>query len=637
MGRAGFMRRTIFASLILGAALLVPLEAQGGGQARASAFDFVTQARVLAGAGSDSAAASLLDSSLQIYPGFSESCYLYAQLRLRRQEDTRSGIYWLRRAIASGSWVDTNPQAATVELARALVRTRRYAEARPVLATLGPRPGLGDRDDPEAALLWGQVLLGQGQPGGAASYWSEALERYPQDGRLYLQLARVLRRLGRATEALEVLSRGRREVPQAAELSLEAARLASQRALRIQFLEEYAQHGGQDPAATALALTLQPSDAQSLLARFLEQGGNSRLVPLDELIAYYRTRPGRIASSLLSAVQEYTGERTVDADEDGYYEEQYRLAGGSLEHWRLDQDQDGVPEAEVRFASGAPQSLNAGGLEYRYSSYPFLAEVGVQNPQAPRSYQLEPYRVRLVLFRGSPVIASPTRLSPLRLVLRDRSWPDERAVRSLSYALLEYEPGTTVVRRRFTLGGGAFLRMEENPDGQGRYRHLVEYGRGVPVSGRRDLDGDGRYELREQYAGGKLSALILDEDGNGRPEFRQEFTADGTRSSWDYNQDGVADSVELERPGAEVVLEFSSQLNGVFDSRAVFRSGLLASFQREGQALPVEPSSERSLYWVGRPGGSVQPFLGLSDGLHRVGGRDYFLFARRGIRYVVAL
>lgn len=637
MGRAGFMRGTAFASLLLGAAALAPLEAQGVGQARDSAFGFVAQARVLAGAGSESAAASLLDASLQIYPEFSESCRLYAQLRLRRQEDTRSGIDWLRRAIASGSWVDSSPQVAALELARALVRTRRYAEARTALASLGPRPGLGARDDPEAALLWGQVLLGQRQPAGAVSYWSEALQRYPLDSRLYLHLARALRRLGRATEALEVLSRGRRELPQAAELSLEAARLASPRALRLQFLEEYAQHGGRDPAAAALELTLQPKDAQGLLARFLEQGGNSRLLPLDALIAYCRTRPGRLASSLLSAVQEYTGERTVDADEDGYYEELYRLAGGSLESWRLDQDQDGVPEAEVRFASGAPQSLSAGGLEYRYSSYPFLAEVAVQNPQAPRSYQLEPYRVRLALFRGSPVIASPTRLSPLRLELLDRSWPGERAVRGQSYALLEYEPGSTVVRRRFTLGGGAVLRLEESPDGQGRYGHVVECGRGLPVSGRRDLDGDGRYELREQYAGGKLSALILDQDGNGRPEYRQEFLADGTRSSWDYNQDGVTDTVELERPGGEVVLEFSSRLNGVFDSRAVFRSGLLAAFQRAGQALPVAPSSERSLYWVGRPAGSVQPFLGLPDGLHRVGGRDYFLFARRGIRYVVAL
>jgi tetratricopeptide (TPR) repeat protein len=637
MERAGFTRRTVFASLFLGAVLLVPLPAQSGGEARSSAYGFVLQARALAAAGSDSAAASLLESSLEIDPGFSESCYLLAQLRLKRQEDTRSGIEWLRRAIASGSWVDTRAEQASLELARVLVRTRSYAQARSVLASAGARPGLGDRDDPEAALLWGQALLGQGQTEAAARYGSEALLRYPQDSRLYLQLARALRRLGRTSEALDVLSRGRRELPLAPELSLEAARLAGPRALRIQYLEEYAQRGGQDPAADALALTLQPRDPEGLFQRFLDQGGNSRLLPLDELIDYYRTRPGRTATALLAAVREYTGERAVDADEDGYYEEQYRVEGGSLVLWRLDQDQDGIPEAEVRFASGAPRSLSAGGLEYRYSSYPFLGEVGVQNPQSPRVYQLEPYRVSLVLFRGSPVIASPSRLSPLRLTLRDRNWPGERAVRSQSYALLEYAPGTSAVRRRFTLSAGAVLRMEENPEPQGRYAHIVDYARGVPVSGRRDLNGDGRYELSEQYSGGRLSALILDQDGNGRPLYRKEFTSEEIRSSWDYNQDGITDSVELERPGGEVVLEFSSRLDGVFDCRAVFRSGLLAAFEMGGQTLPVTPSSDRSLYWVGRPGGAAQAFLGLSDGLQRVGGRNYFLFARQGVRYVVAL
>jgi tetratricopeptide (TPR) repeat protein len=591
----------------------------------------------LSQSGSDSEALALLQRALQIHPEFSEGCYLYAQIELRTQEGTRSGIDWLRRAIASDSWVDTHPQTAAAELARALVRTRRYGEARSVLAALGARPGLGSSDNPEAALLWGQSLLGQGDAGGAARYWSEALQRYPQDRRLYLHLARALQRLGRPAEALQVLSRGRRKFPEAAELSLEAARLERERAVRPQLLDEYAQRGGEDPAAAALALTLQPRDPQALLERFLQQGGNSRLVPLDALIGYFRTRSGRPAETLLAAVREYSGQRTVDADEDGYYEEQYLVSGGSLERWRLDQDQDGVPEAEVRFAAGVPQSLSADGLEYRYSSYPFLAEVAVSEAGDLRTYQLQPFQVRLELFRGSPVTAAPSRLSPLRLALREGRRPGEQAVRGWSYAMVESDPATAAVRRRFTLGGGAVVRMEDSPDGRGRYGRVVEYARGVPATGGRDLDGDGRYELREEYAGGKLAALILDQDGNGRPEYRQEFAPEGTRSLWDYNQDGATDSRELERPGGEVVREFSSRLNGAFDSRAVFRSGALVSFQRAGQVLAVTPSPDRSLYWVGRPGGPVEPYLSLSEGLHRVGGREFFLFTHQGIRYVVEL
>jgi tetratricopeptide (TPR) repeat protein len=638
MGFAGPTRRRFFASLILSLALLWPLNAQSDEGARSAALGFVVQARDLARAGSDSEAIALLERCLQIYPEFSEACYLYAQILLRQQEGTRSGIDWLRRAIASKSWVDSSPEQAATELARVLVRTRRYGEARPVLAALGARPGLGPRDNPEAALLWGQALLGQGDAGGAARYWSEALRRYPRDRRLYLHLARALQRLGRPAQALEGLGRGRRELPEATELSLEAARLTRGRAERLRLLDEYAARGGEDPAAAALALTLQPRDPAALLERFLRQGGNARLVPLDSLIGYYRARPGKQAETLLQAVRAYSGQRIVDADEDGYYEEQYRFSGGTLEYWRLDQDQDGVSEAEVRFASGVPQSMSAGGLEYRYSMYPFLAEVAVQDLNRPRAYQLEPYRVRLELFRGSPVTIPPARLRLLRLALRDSRWPGEQAVRGWSHALVEYSAGpSATARRRYTLSGGATLRMQDNPDGQGRYGHVVEYSRGVPASGIRDLDGDGRFELREQYAGGALSALILDQDGNGIPEYRQEFAPEGTRSLWDYNQDGVTDSRELERSGGEVVREFSSRLNGVFDTRAVFRSGRLASFQRAGQTLTVTASSVGSLYWVGRPGSSVEPFLGLPEGLHRVGERDYYLFSHRGRRYVVAL
>jgi tetratricopeptide (TPR) repeat protein len=638
MGFAEPTRRRFFASLIFSLALLWPLNAQSDEGARSAALGFVVQARALARAGSDSEAMALLERSLQVYPEFSEACYQYAQIRLRQQEDTRSGSDWLRRAIASNSWVDSSPEQAATELARVLVRSRRYGEARPVLTTLGARPGLGPRDDPEAALLWGEALLGQGDAGGAARYWSEALRRYPRDWRLYLHLDRALQRLGRPAEALEGLGRGRRELPEAAELSLEAARLTRERGERLRLLDEYAARGGEEPAATALALTLQPRDPPALLERFLRQGGNSRLLPLDMLIGYYRARPGKQAETLLQAVRAYSGQRIVDADEDGYYEEQYRLSNGSLEYWRLDQDQDGVPEAEVRFVSGAPQSLSAGGLEYRYSAYPFLAEVVVQDPERLRAYQLEPYRVRLELFRDSAVTTPSAKLRPLRLALRASRWPGEQAIRGWSYALLENGAGSNATAlRRYTLSGGATLRMEESPDGQGRYGHVVEYSRGVPTSGMRDLDGDGRFELREQYTGGGLSALTLDQDGNGTPEYRQEFTPEGTRSLWDYNQDGVTDSRELERPGGEVVREFSSRLNGAFDARAVFRLGLLAIFQRAGQTLTVTAASAGSLYWVGRPGSSVEPFLSLSEGLHRVGERDYFLFTHLGKHYVVAL
>src|SRR5512139_1598162 len=96
-------------------------------------------------------AAALLDGSLQFFPEYSESCLLYARLRLREQEGTRAGLDWLKRALASGTWTVTDPAQASTELAAVLVRTRRFAEGRSVLASSveagSAGPGLGARDD----------------------------------------------------------------------------------------------------------------------------------------------------------------------------------------------------------------------------------------------------------------------------------------------------------------------------------------------------------------------------------------------------------------------------------------------------------------------------------------------------------
>ncbi len=598
---------------------------------RAAAEQYLAQARLQAAAGNWSQAAALLDSALEFFPEYSESCLLYARLRLREQSGTREGLDWLKRALASGTWTASDPGQASTELAAALVRTRRFAEARPILAALdGPpaggtagAPGLGARENPDAALLWSRVLLGQGQAAAASRHLDLALNRYPRDARLYLELARVRRALGQGSGALEVLSRGRRALPQAPELTLEAARLERGRPRRLELLEEYVRQGGANPSAAALALSLNPRDSAAWQERFLHWEGLAAAGPMADLGVFYRTLPPPLAA----AAADYSGARILDADEDGFYEERYQFQDGALQSWVLDRDQDGAAEAEVRFAAGLPLALAAGGLEFRYSAYPWLEGITARDERGQRTYELPPYREALVLFAGSPPFGADL------LRLTSGRWPAEAQVARLAFAMREVGPGSA--QRRYILQAGQVVRLEEDPDPSGSYGRIVEYSGGRPVAGRRDLDRDGIFEVREAYEGGRLSGLTVDRDGDGRAEYREQIGPEGSRHFWDYDDDGRPDSRELLTKDG-LLREFSSKRDGAFDSTALFRGDRLVEFRRGGRTLPVTPAAD-NLFWVGPPAGRPERFLGLPDGLHRIDGGSYFLFSYADRRYVEKL
>jgi tetratricopeptide (TPR) repeat protein len=613
-------------ALLLAAAAGFP---QGRQSDRTAAERYLDQARLQVSAGAWSQAAALLERSLEFFPEYSEACLLQARLALREQEGTRAGRDWLARALASGTWTVTDPRQASTELAAVLVRTRRFAEVRPVLASLSDGasgPGLGAWGNPDAALLWGRALLGLGDPSAASRHLELALARYPRDPRLYLELARARQALRQTAGALEVLSRGQRALPGSPELTLAAARVERDRLRRLELLEEYSRRGGNNPAAAALALSLRPRNPASWQEHFLAWGGTAAARPLADLLALYRTPP----QPLLAAVQGYSGPRILDEDEDGFYEERYELQDGGLRGWVLDRDQDGIADVRVRFEAGLPQSLEAGGLEYRYSSYPWLDGITARDERGLRIYELPPYRERLVLFAGSPPFGSAL------LRLSSGRWPAEAAVARLASAMRETSTGLEGPERRYSLLGGQVVRLEEAPDSSGRYGRVVEYSRGQPAAGRRDLDRDGIFEVSESYAGGQLSGLSMDRDGDGRPEYWERYGPEGSRHFWDYDGDGQADSRELQS-GDSLVREFTSRRDGVFDAAAVFRGGRLVEFRRGGRTLPVTPSSAAGLYWLGRPAGRPERFLGLPDGLHRIDSGSFFVFTYGDRRYVEQL
>jgi hypothetical protein len=191
--------------------------------------------------------------------------------------------------------------------------------------------------------------------------------------------------------------------------------------------------------------------------------------------------------------------------------------------------------------------------------------------------------------------------------------------------------------RVYTLLNGETVRVDQDPDREGRYRRYVLFAESRPVSGRRDMDGDGVFETSEQYTTGMLRSLVLDQDGDGNPEFTELFYTGAPESSekrWDYNSDGRFDSRQIVLPDGSVVREFSSRLDGRFDLRAVFRNGRLDEFRRGGRLLSIRYEPDRDLYRIGPVGVSTEVPEPLTEGIYRRGGSRLFVFDYQGKTYI---
>lgn len=524
------------------------------------AHGYYRQARLLFQEGRCDAATDLLDASLEFFPEYSESDFLYAKIHMRQQETIWKAIGYLESALHSGFWTETQPPVAAAELARLYVLTSRFREARRTILELG-ETGLGGWGNPELSALWAQALVGLGLLADAQDYLDLAVRRYPRSPVLYKLYARVMLDRGSRQAAREVLRRGIRELPGQTELIYQLASAETDKQFRLDLVEQYLRSGGSDPGAALLALSaLQAgsSDQERFLDLFFRMQGNSRVDYLDgltELLDGQRI-PG--------LPQSFTGVRIRDGNRDGFYEQRYRYQEGVLKQFISDQNQDGIAEASILFAENKPDTVSlsrdegAADLEYRYSDYPFLDTAVVFSGGWRREYRMVPYTVRRPAF----VTLSSKQFG---LDLRSDLRAEEDQLRASAYLMEEHGPNAPYAQRRTHLLADRITRIEDLPDGRGNFTRSVYYSDSLPAEGLRDLDGDGIPEIRELYRGGRLWKITLDQDGDGKPEFAQVLEDDEMLTFWDYNDDGVYDSREVAASDGLSSRDFSSTLDGSFD------------------------------------------------------------------------
>ncbi len=528
---------------------------------------YFEQARLLYQSGKPERAKQLLSTSLEFFPTYSESLFLMAKILSSDAtgSTSRQSTWYLAQAIHNDSWQETDPLLVRVEYAKALFRMGQFQEAHAViegLSDLTPR-------DPGPLLLLAKIERLQGNLSRSLSLLEAGLKRFPDTEEFYLLASELLEQTGRTAEALQVVRTGLMGDPQAAGLLLRAAELTENGPDCLALINKYLRLGGRDPKSCILALERGAKDYERFVMLFVDFGGlqfPGLLERMHELLL-----PSAVPEAFERAMGDYTGDRTIDVDRNGYYEQRSVYREGSLRGWRWDHDQDGVDDFQVDFNDGVPQLLSVRDSEesstrYVFGEYPHLATVEFNQGGSKRMYYLVPSRLRFDFMKTPrrPSAFFPTIVLPLRL-------PAEEQVADSSCRMEYHAVGGDVVRVLDLLDGQTVF-LGEDIIGDGQLDHLVYYSAGLPVHGLRDLDGDGSFEVRELYLAGSLVQNAYYTDGSDKPYLVEQYMP-GPERYWDCTDDGVFDIKEYQGGKNITVREYSTRFDGVLDLRVIYDVG----------------------------------------------------------------
>jgi tetratricopeptide (TPR) repeat protein len=615
-------------SLALSALWAPPLFAQTGADSpQNEARPFIEQASRALAAGSVSQASAFLVSAIELAPDYSEALFVRAEVELRDRAATLQAEADLRAALKSASWSTTDPSAAAQALAETLLRTGKLAEARALIQPLEA----AHPEDSRNALLLARLLVAGGETAAANRTLTDALLTFPLVDELRLASARLLVSQGRASAARDLIATGLKVHPDSLPLLLAAARLERDGARKLAAIALYSQKGGNDPEAPLIGLETATANRAKYLDSFLSQGGLARQDLVTRAAAAVKSSKS-LSSSLQTSLSGYRGNRDLDADADGFWEERWTFDNGSPTSWRREPSQDGRALYSAQFVGGQPSSFvyspaPDAPVTLKFAKYPAVESATA----APGwTYLLVPYTLTCAFLRASPA-GSLAGLAPLALARAPTLTLDQ--LQNAAYGMEQRAADGVALVRRVVLGRGKRVFMEEDENGDGVLDHRVWYVNGAPVRGERSLADNGPYPVLETWRDGKIAVESVDTDGDGKPDFRQTFGASPMKA-WDWNEDGTDDSRELPGPGGSVVREFSLSLDGIFDLRMVLQGSSIKGMSLRGAPVAVVPDPTRGVTWIGQPAADgARIDLSQPDGIQIVGGSQYLVFHYGGVVY----
>lgn len=626
---------TVFVFLVLAGAAAHPLAGQATDTATASqaqADAFLSQAESLLASGDTARAGSMAASALELAPGYSEALYISARLEAANRPSTRAAIDHLRAALGNATWSRTDAVAADQLLTSLLIRTGQLAEARKAAERLAAVRS----DDPENFILLVRAYDRAGAASSAQTTVSNALRRFPQSDQLRLLGARLLQRQGRNAEAAALVRTGLLLHSASPDLLLASAGLEIDRVRKIAEISQYLAAGGDDPLSAVLGMeAVSVGQRKKYLDLFISQAGLSRQDLVSRAIDALKGSAG-LTAQLRGEMARYTGNRELDSDSDGEWEDRWTFENGAIARWVREPAQDGLAQYAAEFRDGLPGSLeiraSTGSVtRLTFSRYPSLEKVELPGEG---TYSLMPYTIQCAFLR--PDFAASLAGTAPRIAARIIV-PAADLLRRGAFQLVQYAADGVTVTRRIDLSGGQRVFMTESSAGDGLLDHRVWYSHGQPQRGTRSLLRDGVFQVTEIWKDGQLAEEAVDTNGDGIPDYRETYGSTLIKS-WDFNEDGKDDSREYATPDGRHVRELSTKLNGIFDVKIVSQGTRIASFSRSGGQLPVTPDVSRGVTWIGRPASDDgKPDLGMPDGIQVLAGSPYLVFRFADVVYAEAM
>jgi tetratricopeptide (TPR) repeat protein len=499
----------------------------------------------------------LAEQALDFAPDSSDAHTLAALVYARQQAGGEQAIAHLELALDANSFSRYVPAVATISLGSLLNRTGESQRAASILGELSLPATLdwGLRADYWNALI--QAYADSGQLEDADAALEGARDLHPNDARIAAhELAREpLPSLEYRLEIERLIAeRSReRELDDAPELfALQqlvldyglAVDLPSEREWAA---EQYISLNGAHPMVSVLYLDSDPNQAFDL---FSELDGAASI---ESALAYAERDSVELITPVL---EQFTGVAFLDADLDGFWEQEHTVLSGMVTRIRRDRDQNGSVELDIAIGEGNVRSARLetprAAYEFKYLLYPFVNEVSVITDDGKESFVLEPRRVSLRLLEVVP--ADGLRLSQFPEVLDEIRVPQVSELRERAVRVDRYDDdGVRRVRTYQASGEMVFTGVDENGDGVFDLLTLQEGG--FPTRQVRDIDFDLYFEVVEEFRGGRRVARAVDEDDDGFPEIL-EYERSSSIRDWDLNHDGRIDVREFLNWGDSVIREF---------------------------------------------------------------------------------
>ena len=497
-----------------------------------------------------------------------------------------------------------------------------------------------DPSDPETSLLLAAVYEREGNTGALQRLLTDAQAKFPLEDRFSLIAAAMFERGGRRSAARQLIMTQLDAHPGSLPLLLRAAELEPGPAATVAAVDRYTGRGGKDPLAAVLALESAAGNPRKYLSQFIDNGGLSREDLVERVAAAVRARRD-LTASFRSALSRFSGNRDLDPQGDGYYQERWVFDAGSLLSWVRDTHKDGLPEYTAAFKGGMPVSLTvrAGAdtiLTLSYNTYPFVdsAKLSAPGGETARTFLLVPYEMKFPFLAGR---ALPVPAGLAALAARSPGSPSVDRILRSSYIVEDLTSEGGVTRRTDLLRGNPVFMEEKTQAGESAFDHLVWYQDGQPVRGERDLDGSGRFSVSETWRDGRLAGIAVDTNGDGKVDYREQYFPSRMKS-WDYDEDGVDDAREYPAGPDTIVRDFSTGRNGVFDVSFVWKKGDLVRATVRGHAVAVTHDAARGVVWIGPPVAVGLPVdAGGAEGYRTISGSRYLVFRQEGVTYMEEL